>query len=178
MEHRGQSPTLKLGDACLLVLWGLILLFLPEESATTTSSDWDVNTGPSLHLLVGPSHDITDDLNQRTLNWRSPNTGVGRAAPQWRVRSFPGNKVIHHKDDRLQREPLPFPSPSIFPIHPDAQPLHPETNVNLSLCSQIPCSIHYTVHLAPLPYLAQVPPSHYFHGRHLRLSQQSREGAF
>ena len=176
MEHRGQSPTLKLGDACLLVLWGLILLFLQEESATTTSSYWDVNTGPSLHLLVGPSHDITDDLNQRTLNWRSPNTGVGRAAPQWRVRSFPGNKVIHHKDDRLQREPLPFPSPSIFPIRPDAQSLHPETSINFSLCPQIPCSIHHTVHFAPLPYLAQAPLSHHFHCRHLRLSQQSREG--
>lgn len=88
MEYRGQSPTLKLGDACLLVPWGLILLFLPEESATTTSSDQDVNMRPSLHLLVGPPHDITDDLNQGTLNWRSPNTGVGKAAPQWRVRSF------------------------------------------------------------------------------------------
>ena len=162
MEHRGQSPTLKLGDACLLVPWGLILLFLQEESATKTSSEWEVNTGPSLHLLVGPPCDTTDDLNQGTLNWRSPNTGVGRAAPQWGVRSFPGNKVIHHKGDRLQREPLPFPSPSIFPIHPDAQSLHPETSINFSLCPQIPCSIHHTVHLAPLPYLPQVPPSHHY----------------
>ena len=133
---RRQSPTLKLGDTCLLVPWGLILLFSPEESATTTSSDRDVNTGPSLHLLVGPPHDITDDLNQGTLNWRSLNTWVERAAPQWRVRPFPGNKVIHHKDDRLQTEPLPFPSPSIFPLHPDAQSLHPETSVNLSLPSE------------------------------------------
>ena len=176
MEHRGQFPTLKLGDACLLVPWGLILLFSPEESATTTSSDRDVNMGPRLHLLVGPPHDITDDLNQGTLNWRSLNTWVERAAPQWRVRPFPGNKVIHHKGDRLQTETLPFPSLSIFPLHPDAQSLHPETSVNLSLCLQSPCSIHHTVHLAPLLYLPQVPPSHHFHCMHLRLSQQHREG--
>ena len=36
-------PTLKLGDACLLGPLGLILLFLTEESATTTSLDQDVN---------------------------------------------------------------------------------------------------------------------------------------
>ena len=124
MEHRGQSPTLKLGDACLLVPWGLILPFLPEESATTTSSEQGINKWPNLHLLVGPPCDIPDDLKQGALNWRSPNTGVGRAAPQWRVRSFPGNKVIHHKGDRLNREPLHLHSPSVFPTHPDVQSLY------------------------------------------------------
>ena len=129
MEHRGQSPTLKLGDACLLVLWGLILLFLPEESATTTSSDWDVNTGPSLHLLVGPSHDITDDLNQRTLNWRSPNTGVGRAAPQWRVRSFLDTRSFITKMTGSKENPCLSLLP---PSSPFAQ--------MLSLCTHKPVS--------------------------------------
>ena len=177
MEHRGQSPTLKLGDACLLVPWGLILLFLSEESATTTSSDWDVNTGPSLHLLVGPPRDITDDLNHEILNWRFPNTGVGRAAPQWRVRSFLDTRSFITKMTGSKENPCISLLPPSSPIHPDTQSLHPETSINFSLCPQSPCSIHHTVHLAPLLYLAQVPPSHHFHCRLLRLSQKSREGA-
>jgi len=99
----------------------------------------------------------------------------GKSSSTVKGKILSGNKVIHHNDDRLHTEPLPFSSPSIFPIHPDAQSLHPETSINFSLCPQIPCSIHHTVHLAPLPYLAQVPPSHHFHCKHLRLTQQSTE---
>ena len=175
MEHRGQSQTLKLGNACLLVPWGLIPLFLSEESATTTSSDQDVNTRPRLHLLVGPPHDITDDLNQGTLNWRSSNTGVGRAAPQWRVRSFLETRSFITKMTDSKQNPCLSLLP---PSSPFTQMLSLCTQkpASISLCPQSPCSIHHTVHLAPLLYLPQVPPSHHFHCMHLRLSQQSREG--
>ena len=176
MEHRGQSPTLKLGDACLLVPWGLILLFLQEESATKTSSEWEVNTGQSLHLLVGPPCDTTDDLNQGTLNWRSPNTEVGRAAPRWRVRSFLETRsFITMLTDSKQN-----PCLSLLP------PSSPFTQM-LSLCTQKPASTSLSALRAHVQSITQstwlhfhiYPKSHHLtiiHCRHLRLSQQSREG--
>ena len=90
------------------------------------------------------------------------------------VKDITENKSSHCKGDRLQREPSHFSSLSIFPIHPDAQSPHLDTSINSSLSPQVPHSIP---HLAPLPYLPQIQPSHHFHCRHLSLShQQSREG--
>ena len=116
---------------------------------------------------TSPSHHWQP--NQGALNWRSPNTGVGRGAPQWRARSAMENKPSHCKGERLQRESLRFPSLSIFPIHPDAWSPHPDTSINSSLPTQVPHSIH---HLVPLPYLPQIQPSHHFHCYHLSLSHQ------
>ena len=78
------------------------------------------------------------------------------------------NKSSHCKGDRLQSKPFHFPSASVFPIHPDAQSPHPETNIDSSLPSQIPCWIH---RLAPLPHFPQIQPSHHLHCRDLSLSQ-------
>ena len=145
MTHKGQFPNSEAGDWLYVscVPWSLILLFLPEKSATTTRWEQNVNKGPSLHLLAGPPCDITDDLKLLVLNQRSPNIGVGRAAPQ--ARSITKNKVSHHKGDRLQREPLHFPSPSILPIHPDAQSPHPETSINSSLSSGPMFNLSYSL---------------------------------
>lgn len=66
------------------VPYGLILPFPIKQSATATSSDQDVNKWPSLHLLVRPPCDTTDDLVAMECyneGLSRLELGVGRAAP-------------------------------------------------------------------------------------------------
>lgn len=106
------SPALKLEDACLLGP-------LRSNPAIPTKAVSDRNQlGPGYKQVAkftapggtSPCYHWWN-LGQGALNRRSPNTGVGRAAPQWRTRSTMKN-IGHRKGDRLQREPLHFPSPS------------------------------------------------------------------
>ena len=168
MEHRGQSPTLKLGDACLLVL--------RSNPAIPTTA---VSNHNQLEPRCKQVAEFTSPGGTSLWHYRWPQSGSpklkdsqdrsGKGPSTVKDKVITQNKSSHCKGDRLQRKPFHFPSPSIFPIHPDAQSPHPDTSIESCLPPQISRLIH---HLAPLPHLPQTQPSHHFHCRHLSLSQE------
>ena len=151
MEHRGQSPTLKLGDACLLVLRSNPAI--PTRAVNNHNqleprckqvAEFTSPGGTSLWHYWWPQSGSPKLKDSQDRSGKGPFTVKDKVIMQ--------NKSSHCKGDRLQRKPFHFPSPSIFPIHPDAQSPHPDTSIESSLPPQISHWIH---RLAPLPHLPQ-----------------------
>ena len=136
MEHRGQTPTLKLGDACLLVLRSNPAI--PTRAVNNHNqleprckqvAEFTSPGGTSLWHYWWPQSGSPKLKDSQDRSGKGPFTVKDKVIMQ--------NKSSHCKGDRLQRKPFHFPSPSIFPIHPDAQSPHPDTSIESSLPPQI-----------------------------------------
>lgn len=158
-------PNSEAGRCKSLSPLGLILPFLPKESATTTSSNQDINKWLSLYILSGTSLWFYwwPQPGSPKLKVSPHRSGKGSSTVKDKV--IMENKSNHCKGDRLQSKGFHFPSAS---IHPDAQSPHPETSIDSSLPLSDPTlnpSLGSTSSFPP------DQPSHHFHCRHLSLRQ-------